>query len=232
MYREPTKSSACCGVDHRDDFGLGRASGLVETAAKGKKAGLAGGVDQPRIQKAVREILAAIGEDPDRDGLQDTPARVARAYAEIFGGLHQSAAPHLARVFAQEGPSEVVICRDIEFASMCEHHLLPFVGKAHIAYQPNGTDIVGLSKLARTVDVFARRPQVQERLTNEIADAIDEHLQPLGVLIVVESEHFCMKMRGVGKQGSTMVTTAGRGVLAEVGPFRAEVMSLMMNRPV
>jgi GTP cyclohydrolase IA len=188
-------------------------------------------IDTGRIERAVREILAAIGEDPTRDGLLDTPKRVAKAYTEIFGGLHESPAAHLSKIFTQEGPSEVVICRDIEFASMCEHHLLPFLGKAHVAYLPNGTDIVGLSKLARTVDVFARRPQVQEKLTNQVADALDEHLAPKGVLVVIESEHLCMKMRGAKKQGSTMVTVAARGVFTTLGPLRAEVMSLMTGRP-
>lgn len=187
------------------------------------------GVDKPRIQAAVREILLAIGEDPDRDGLLDTPARVAKAYAEIFGGLHETADKHLSKVFVQDS-EEIVICRDIEFYSMCEHHLLPFFGKAHVAYLPNGREVVGLSKLARTVQVFARRPQVQERLNQQIATAIEESLAPAGVLVVIESEHLCMKMRGVSSQSSVMVTTAARGVLKDRLDLRGEVMNLMMPR--
>jgi GTP cyclohydrolase I len=223
-------SSCGCGDDEHE---VGVAGSRLPVEVTGLTKGLPGGkkIDTPRIEAAVREILAAIGEDPTRDGLLDTPKRVAKAYAEIFGGLHETPAAHLSKIFTQEGPSEVVICRDIEFASMCEHHLLPFLGKAHVAYLPNGTDIVGLSKLARTVDVFARRPQVQEKLTNQVADALDEHLAPKGVLVVIESEHLCMKMRGARKQGSTMVTVAARGVFTALGPMRAEVMSLMTGRP-
>lgn len=230
MLRDRATSLGCC--DHEGpEVLIPRVGGGKRGVAKaGPGTGAGTGVDQARVQRAVRELLSAIGEDPDRDGLRDTPARVARAYAQIFGGLHESAGGHLERVFAQEGASEVVICRDIEFYSMCEHHLLPFTGRAHVAYLPNGTDIVGLSKLARTVDVFARRPQVQERLTNQVADALEEHLQPQGVLVMVESEHLCMKMRGVSKQSALMVTTAARGVFTEYSPLRAEVMSLMTRR--
>lgn len=188
--------------------------------------GAAAGVDLPRIERAVREILLAIGEDPGREGLADTPARVARAYAHVFAGLRQSPAEHLSRVFP-EVTEGVIVCRDIEFASMCEHHLLPFMGRAHVAYVPAADHVVGLSKLARTVEVFARRPQVQERMTAQVADAIMEHVRSAGALVVIESEHLCMKMRGVGKQGSTMVTAAARGVLREDDKLRAEVMVMM-----
>ncbi|MCU0689186.1 MAG: GTP cyclohydrolase I FolE [Phycisphaerales bacterium] len=220
------RRASSCGCGDEDCEATAAESRLpVEVLAPGKR------IDTGRIEKAVKEILIAIGEDPTRDGLLDTPKRVAKAYAEIFGGLHETPDAHLSKIFTQEGPSEVVICRDIQFSSMCEHHLLPFMGKAHVAYLPNGTDIVGLSKLARTVDVFARRPQVQEKLTNQVADALDEHLTPKGVLVVIESEHLCMKMRGAKKQGSTMVTVAARGVFTTLGPMRAEVMSLMTGRP-
>jgi GTP cyclohydrolase IA len=198
--------------------------GLIEPADTPQVAAAA--IDLPRIEAAVREILLAIGENPDRDGLLDTPSRVARAYAELFAGLGRSAAEHLSRTFLQAS-DEVVVCRDIEFYSMCEHHLLPFAGKVHIAYQPDGREVVGLSKLARTVEVFARRPQVQERLTGEIADAIETSLGARGVAVVIESEHLCMKMRGVSKQSPVMVTTAMRGVFRETGPLRAEVMGLL-----
>lgn len=185
-----------------------------------------GAVNLQRIEKAVREILLAVGEDPDRDGLLDTPKRVAKAYAELFSGLHDDPARHLARVFDEES-SGVVVLRDIEFHSMCEHHLLPFVGRAHVAYLPSGGKVVGLSKLARTVEVFARRPQVQERLTNQIADALVEHLNPAGVAVVIESEHFCMKMRGIHKQGATMITSALRGELKNDPTLRREVLDML-----
>ncbi len=230
MIADRLKVSACCSHEHEDD------SAAVALALSTPCSSRANAnppspttVDGPRIERAIREVLLAIGEDPDREGLQDTPARVARAYAQVFGGLHESPAKHLSRVFANEGAGEVVICRNIEFHSMCEHHLLPFWGRAHVAYLPNEHEIVGLSKLARTVDVFARRPQVQERLTGQIADALDQHLTPRGVLVVIESEHLCMKMRGVSKQGATMVTTAARGIYTAPGPQRAEVMSLLMQ---
>lgn len=183
-------------------------------------------VDMPRIERAVREILLAIGEDPDRDGLVDTPRRVARSYRELFRGQREDAGVHLSRVFEQRH-DDVVLVRDIEFFSVCEHHLLPFVGRAHIAYLPSNGQVVGLSKLARTVEVFARRPQVQERMTNQIADALMEHLEPRGVAVVVEAEHLCMKMRGVNKTRSTMLTTALRGSFKADRAFGAEVISLM-----
>lgn len=186
-------------------------------------------IDTARIERAVREILSAIGEDPEREGLMDTPARVARSYQELFAGLHQDPAEHLARVFKEE-TDDLVIVRDIEFASMCEHHLLPFMGRVHIAYEPDGQQVVGLSKLARTVDVFARRPQVQERLTSQIADAISEHLGPRGVAVMVESEHLCMRIRGVRKSEASMLTTAVRGSFRGSAAKRSEVMGLLAGR--
>lgn len=186
------------------------------------------GIDFERIERAVREILVAVGEDADRDGLAETPRRVARSYAELFRGLRESAATHLARVF-EERHGDVILLRDIEFHSLCEHHLLPFSGKAHIAYLPRHGQVVGLSKLARTVDVFARRPQVQERLTNQIADAIEEHLQAKAVAVLIEAEHFCMKMRGVNKSSSVMLTSTLRGAFREDRAQGAEVMNLILN---
>lgn len=186
------------------------------------------GVDHDRIARAVREILLAVGEDPDREGLRDTPARVARSYAETFAGLQEDAGTHLARTFGYEASGDdVVILRNIEFASMCEHHLAPFLGHAHIAYLPSGGRVTGLSKLARTVDVFARRPQLQERLTSQIADALVEHLAPRGVAILIEGEHMCMRVRGAKKGDAKMLTTAMRGVYADDRELRREVLSLL-----
>ncbi|MGB7963699.1 MAG: GTP cyclohydrolase I FolE [Propionicimonas sp.] len=185
-------------------------------------------VDLERIEAAVREILLGIGEDPDREGLRDTPGRVARAYAEMFDGLNQSAAEVLATTF-DLGHDEMVLVRDIEVWSTCEHHLLPFSGVAHVAYIPSKEGrITGLSKLARLVDVFAKRPQVQERLTSEVADAMVTHLRPQGVMVVIECEHLCMTMRGVRKPGSKTVTSAVRGVMAHPAT-RAEAMSLIIG---
>jgi len=184
-------------------------------------------VDLNRIAAAVREILTAVGEDPDREGLRATPMRVARMYAELFSGLHEDPSAHLSAMFT-ERYDEMVVLRRIPFHSMCEHHLMPFEGHADIAYLPNGK-VVGLSKLARTVDAFARRPQVQERMTCQIADALMEHLAPKGVVVVVEAEHLCMKMRGVQKPNGTMVTSAVRGTFKENAAARAEVMSLIKN---
>lgn len=185
-------------------------------------------VDQDRIEAAVREILIGIGEDPDREGLRDTPGRVARAYAEMFDGLDQSAAEVLATTF-DLGHDEMVLVCDIELWSTCEHHLLPFSGVAHVAYIPSKEGrITGLSKLARLVDVFAKRPQVQERLTSEVADALVTHLRPQGVMVVIECEHLCMTMRGVRKPGSKTVTSAVRGVMAHPAT-RAEAMSLIIG---
>ena len=184
-------------------------------------------IDLERAEMAVRNLLMALGEDPEREGLADTPRRVAKMYRELFAGISADPAVHLKRVF-QEQYDEVVLLRDIDFHSLCEHHLLPFHGKAHVAYLPNGK-VVGLSKLARTVDAFARRPQVQERMTCQIADALMEHLDPKGVVVVVEAEHLCMKMRGVQKPNGTMVTSAVRGTFKESAAARAEVMSLINN---
>jgi GTP cyclohydrolase IA len=185
-------------------------------------------VDHERIARAVREILIAVGENPDRDGLLDTPERVARAYAETFAGLREDAAVHLGRTFEHEAAGDdVVVLRHIEFASLCEHHLAPFLGHAHIAYLPSGGRVTGLSKLARTVDVFARRPQLQERLTAQIADALVEHLRPRGVAVLIEGEHMCMRVRGAKKAEAKMVTTAIRGVYTEDRELRREALSLM-----
>ena len=184
-------------------------------------------IDQARIRGAVRELLTAIGEDPDREGLVDTPARVARAWAELFGGLREDASIHLSRTFEQDS-EDVVSLRGIEFSSFCEHHLLPVFGRAHVAYLPSQRRVVGLSKLARTVEVFARRPQLQERMTAQIADALMEHLEPQGALVVVEAEHMCMKMRGVRKSEPVMTTVAHRGLFSSDRALRSEVMSLLM----
>jgi GTP cyclohydrolase I len=188
-------------------------------------AGVAG-VDAKRIERAVREILLAVGEDPDREGLEETPRRVAKAYREMFAGLHEDAGAHLARQFSQQGEGPVVV-RDIAFTSVCEHHLLPFTGRAHVAYIPAHGRVTGLSKLARTVDVYARRPQMQERMTTEIAEALVEHLDPLGVAVVVEAEHSCLRLRGARKEGAEMVTSAFRGVLRDDRALREEVLRSM-----
>ncbi|WP_409483861.1 GTP cyclohydrolase I FolE [Arsenicicoccus dermatophilus] len=186
-------------------------------------------IDHARVEAAVREILLAVGEDPDRDGLQDTPARVARAYEEVFAGLHQDPGAALDAVFEIGGHSELVMVRDIEVYSTCEHHLVPFHGVAHVGYIP-GRDgrVTGLSKLARLVDVYARRPQVQERLTTQVADALVEHLNPGGVIVVIECEHLCMSMRGVRKPGSRTITSAVRGQLRDPAT-RAEAMQLALG---
>lgn len=192
-------------------------------------AGLApGAFDHDRIAKAVREILIGIGEDPDRDGLRETPDRVARSYAELFRGLTQQPEDVLATTFDLDH-DEFVLVKDIEVWSCCEHHLVPFTGVAHVGYIPNANGrITGLSKLARLVDVYAKRPQVQERLTTQVADAMVEFLQPSGVIVVFECEHLCMTMRGVRKPGSRTVTSAVRGQLRNAAT-RAEAMSLIMN---
>jgi GTP cyclohydrolase IA len=186
-------------------------------------------VDQPRIERAVREILLAIGEDPERDGLVDTPARVARAYAEQFAGLRQQPEDVLTRVFDADH-DEIVLVRDIELYSTCEHHLVPFFGTANIGYIPNEKgQITGLSKLARLVDLYARRPQVQERMTSQIANALETVLEPRGVIVVIEAEHLCMSMRGVRKPGARTVTSAVRGVFRDSARTRAEAMSLVQG---
>jgi GTP cyclohydrolase I len=185
-------------------------------------------IDQPRIAQAVREILLAIGEDPDREGLRQTPVRVARMYAELFAGLHDDPDRHLKAMF-DEGHHEMVVLRDIPFNSTCEHHLMPFEGKAHVAYIPGGK-VLGLSKLARIVDVFAHRPQVQERLTSQIADTLARRLQVKGCAVVMEAVHTCMTCRGVKKPGSVMITSALRGTLHTNASTRAEVLALLHNR--
>src|SRR5437764_11362191 len=182
-------------------------------------------VDIERIERAVREILFAVGEDPDREGLLKTPNRVARAYAELMAGLSEDPRIHLKTVFS-ERYDEVVLLRDIEFHSLCEHHLLPFMGKAHVAYLPDGK-VAGLSKLARLVEGFARRPQVQERLTTQIADALMEELNPVGSACVIEAVHTCMTIRGAKKHGSVMVTSALRGIFKDNAASRSEILSLM-----
>src|SRR6266699_2470755 len=184
-------------------------------------------VDIPRIERAVREILLAVGEDPDREGLLKTPNRVARAYAELMAGLQDDPRRHLTTVFS-ERYDEIVLLRDIAFNSLCEHHLLPFTGVAHVAYLPDGK-VVGLSKLARLVEGYARRPQVQERLTTQIADALMEELSPLGAARVVEATHTCMTIRGAKKPGSIMVTSALRGIFKENPSSRAEILTLMYS---
>ena len=201
-------------------------SAWSSTTAAGSAARAA--IDQPRIERAVREILFAIGEDPSRDGIRDTPRRVAKAYAEVFGGLHQDASQHLARVFEQRG-DELITVTGIGFFSMCEHHLLPFFGKAHVAYLPQGGRVVGLSKLARTVEVFARRPQLQERLTEQVADALMEHLDPAGCIVMVEAEHLCMKMRGVRTAESMMTTFVRRGVYRDDAARGDRAMELVRD---
>lgn len=182
-------------------------------------------VDLPRIQAAVREILLAIGEDPEREGLRETPDRVARMYAEMFAGLRQDPTQHLKKTFTQKY-DEMVLIKDITFESMCEHHLLPFVGKAHIAYIPSGR-IVGLSKMARVVEAFARRPQVQERMTEQLADLLTEELGARGVAVIIEATHTCMTIRGVRKRDSICTTSAMRGGFLDNALTRAELMALI-----
>ena len=184
-------------------------------------------MDTAKIEQGVRLILDGIGEDPSREGLVDTPRRVAAMYEEIFAGLTQDAAEHFCVTF-NEGHQEMVLIRDIPLYSVCEHHLLPFLGRAHVAYIPGKSGrICGLSKLARVVDVFAKRPQVQERLTSQIADTIVQHLEPQGVIVVIEAEHLCMSMRGVQKPGAVTTTSAVRGIFERNIATRAEAMSLI-----
>lgn len=182
--------------------------------------------DREKIERAVRMILEAIGEDPDREGLKETPARVARMYEEIFVGLGENPADHLEKYF-NVAHEEMVLVRDIPVYSVCEHHLLPFFGVAHVAYIPRTGSITGLSKLARVVEGFARRPQLQERLTGQVADAIMERLHPRGVLVVIEAEHMCMTMRGVKKPGAKTVTSAVRGIFQQNPATRAEAFALI-----
>jgi GTP cyclohydrolase I len=183
-------------------------------------------VNRAQIEEAVRLILEAIGEDPNREGLLDTPKRVAKMYEEVFGGLNEDPKQHFETIFSEDH-EELVLVKDIPFYSMCEHHLVPFFGKAHVAYIPQNGRVTGLSKLARAVEAVAKRPQLQERITSTIADSIMEKLDPHGAMVVVEAEHMCMTMRGVKKPGSKTVTTAVRGVLADDAVARSEVLSLI-----
>lgn len=194
-----------------------------------KESGVAGrrDVDLGRIRTAVREILLAVGEDPEREGLRETPDRVARMYAEVFRGLHQDPKEHLTKLFTQKY-DEMVLVKDIGFESFCEHHLLPFIGKAHVAYIPNGK-VVGLSKIPRVIDVLARRPQMQERLTEEVADLLMRELDAKGVAVVLEASHSCMTVRGVHKPNSSFVTSAMRGTFKERLATRSEVLSLIFG---
>jgi GTP cyclohydrolase IA len=185
-------------------------------------------IDEARIERAVKEILSAVGEDLNRDGLKDTPARVARMYGELLAGMHEDPGTHLRSVF-NENYDEIVLLRDIPFYSICEHHLMPFIGSAHVAYLPAGR-ILGVSKLARIVDCFARRLQTQERLTYQIADFLMSNLKPLGVAVVLEAAHSCMTIRGIKKPGSVMVTSAVRGLFRKDPRSRNEIMSLIHNR--
>ena len=199
-------------------------------ATHGQHDGDPTGTDSARIEAAVREILSAIGEDPSRDGLLATPRRVASMYAELFSGLHDEPDRHLTVTFAAEH-DEMVMVRDIPFASLCEHHLVPFIGKTHVAYIPNKDGrITGLSKLARLVDAYARRLQVQERMTTQVADTIERVLAPRGVLVVVEAEHLCMSMRGVKKPGTRTITSAVRGLFRTDSSTRAEAMAFIHGR--
>lgn len=184
-------------------------------------------LDKPRVEAAVREFLLAIGEDPDREGLQGTPDRVARACEEIFGGMQEDPGAHLRKQFHEPGNEELVVVRDIPFHSMCEHHLLPFIGRAHVAYIPRDGRITGLSKIARCVAGYAARPQLQERLTAQVADAMVDELDPLGVLVVIEAEHTCMTMRGIRAAGAMTVTSAVRGSLRSDARSREEALSLL-----
>jgi GTP cyclohydrolase I len=191
---------------------------------------LSGAVDKPRIERAVREILEAIGEDPEREGLIDTPARVARMYEEIFEGMRVDPSEYLQTQFETDH-DEMVMVRDIPMYSACEHHLLPWIGKAHVAYSPSDDGrVTGLSKLARLVDAYAKRPQVQERLTSQIADELDRSLQPKGVMVVIEAEHLCMTMRGIRKPGATTVTSAVRGLFRQNVATREEAMRFIQGR--
>jgi GTP cyclohydrolase I len=233
MIIETSKSTADSSVHHSTTPGSGngnaartpRSSNVDESFFVDPNEPVADHVDLPRIEAAVRSILAAVGEDPDRDGLLETPSRVARMYAEMFAGLRTDPGRHLAKVFTEDY-DEIVLVRDISFCSMCEHHLLPFTGKAHIAYLPSGK-VVGLSKLARVVEEVARRPQVQERLTQTVADLLEDRLNARGVAVVCESTHSCMTIRGVRKPGSLCLTSAMRGVFRTDSKSRAEVLGLI-----
>ena len=219
--------------DGRSAPSLATPSLVTETdldEASSAEIAAATGVDTARIERAVREILIGIGEDPDRDGLLDTPGRVARMYAETCGGLHDDPSRHLSVTF-EANHDEMIMVRDIPLYSLCEHHLVPFFGRAHVAYIPNVDGrVTGLSKLARLVDGFSHRPQVQERLTTQIAQTIEEHLDPRGVLVVIEAEHLCMAMRGIRKVGASTVTSAVRGLFRNDVAARAEAMRFLDGR--
>lgn len=218
------------GTKTNDDGSTGTDSGTLDRTPQVTSAAPTAAeqpVDLEAIKGAVRTILEAVGEDPDRDGLLETPRRVAKMYAEMFEGLHKDPARHLEVTFPEDY-EELVLVRDIPFTSMCEHHLLPFTGVAHVGYLPDGC-VTGLSKLARVVDEVARRPQVQERMTQTIANMIEERLSSAGVAVVVRAEHSCMSMRGIKKHGATTVTSALRGVFKSNPSSRAEVMSLITN---
>jgi len=187
-------------------------------------------LDKGKIIKAVEMILEAVGEDLNREGLRGTPQRVASMYTELFSGLQEDANSHLKTCFVEDGHDEIVLVKDISFYSICEHHLLPFYGKAHVAYLPSKGRIVGLSKLVRVIDTVSRRPQLQERLTSNVADIITEELKPKGVVVVVEAEHLCMSIRGVGKPGSITVTSAVRGLFRRNPSSRIEVFSLIKGK--
>lgn len=183
-------------------------------------------MDTQKIEKAVRDILEAIGEDPDREGLVETPRRVAAMYEEIFSGIADDPKRHV-KVFSETDNDEIVVVRDIPLYSMCEHHLLPFIGKAHIAYIPSDGNVIGLSKLARIVDVYAKRPQLQERLTSQIADFLDAELHPKGIAVLIEAQHLCMTMRGAKAAGAMTQTSALRGLAKKDARTRSEIMSLL-----
>ncbi len=237
MSRSPvpparSSSSSCTEPDDDDVLApLGTLDYLAARLVNGRLTGVPveQAVDLRRIERAVREILLAIGEDPDREGLRATPARVARAYAELFAGMRVDPRSVISTTF-EAGHEELVLVKDIEVISLCEHHLLPFHGRAHIGYIP-GEDgrITGLSKLVRLVEVYARRPQVQERLTTQVADTLMETLRPRGVIVVLECEHMCMAIRGVRKGGSTTVTSAVRGLFSTDAKSRSEAMSLIIG---
>ncbi len=207
---------------HKNDTDVGSLAGELDDPTGEPRSMV---VDLPRIERAVREILSAVGEDPDRDGLLETPARVARMYAELFTGLREDPRQHLKKFFVEKY-DEVVLVKDISFNSVCEHHLLPFMGVAHIGYLPNGR-VIGLSKLARVVEVVSRRPQVQERMTETIADLLVSELDAKGVAVVVEATHTCMTIRGIRRPGSLCVTSAMRGIFRSHLSSRSEVMTLI-----
>lgn len=187
-------------------------------------------MDKKRIENAFREIIIAIGEDPNREGLKETPARVARMYEEVFSGLKKNPRRHMETKFSEEKHDELVLVKDIPFYSMCEHHFVPFMGKAHVGYIPKDGSVVGLSKLARVVEEVAKRPQLQERITSDVANIIFEEANAQGVIVVIEAEHLCMSMRGVKKPGSKTVTSAVRGIFRKDSKTRLEAMSLINNK--